>query len=137
VLALKDVDANARRGEEATQKDSQIRSSTIESAGGRRPRCPRKGRHQRKERIQLKAGGDPLTNHPLWVKLNFRLGEVPSLVDTRAQFSCIRRDVMHTLTDLPVKVNKPHVGCRVTWLTGCVAIVQSHFCWDIFGEFSV
>ena len=34
------------------------------------------------------------SNPPLWVKLDFKTVQVPSLVDTGAQFSCIRKDVM-------------------------------------------
>jgi hypothetical protein len=60
----------------------------------------------------MKGGGDPPTNLPLWVKLNFRLGEVPSLVDTGAQFSCIRQDVIQTLLDLGVKAKKS--SCRLS-----------------------
>jgi len=33
----------------------------------------------------------------LWVLLNFKLGKVPALVDTGAQFSCIRADVIEYL----------------------------------------
>ena len=33
----------------------------------------------------------------LWVSLNFKLGKVPALVDTGAQFSCIRADVIEYL----------------------------------------
>jgi hypothetical protein len=108
---LGDVEANAHR-EETTQSDSQIKSGTRDSKGGKgRPR-PRKGHRQRKEIKQLKGGGDPPTNPPLWVKLNFRLGEVPSLVDTGAQFSCILRDVMQTLADLGMKARKS--SCRLS-----------------------
>jgi len=46
------------------------------------------------------------------VKLNFNLGKVLSLVDTGAQFSCIRRDVMQTLADLGVKVKK--ASCQLS-----------------------
>jgi hypothetical protein len=113
VLGQEDVEANAHGEEEKTQADNQIRSDTIVATGRkRRPRHLRKGRRQRKERKQLKGGGDPPTNPPLWVKLNCRLREVPSLVDTGAQFSCIRRDVMQTLADLGMKAKKS--SCRLS-----------------------
>ena len=129
--------------EETTQADSQIRSGTIDSTGGKsRPRRPRKGHHQRKERKRLKGGSDPPTNLPLWVKLNFRLGEVPSLVDTVAQFSCIHRDVMQTLLDLDVKAKKSscRLSCHLANGLWCDVkeMVQLHFCWGHFrGIFSL
>ena len=54
----------------------------------------------------MKGRGDPPTNPPLWVKLNFMLGEVPPLVDTWAQFLFNLQDVMQTLADLGVKAKK-------------------------------
>jgi hypothetical protein len=39
----------------------------------------------------------PSKNTPLWVKLEVKGGEVPSLIDTGTQFSCIRRDVLVTV----------------------------------------
>jgi len=59
-----------------------------------------------KETASKGKGGNPPTNPPLWVKLNFKLEEVPLLVDTGAQFLCIRRDVMQTLVDIGVKAKK-------------------------------
>jgi len=60
---------------------------TIDSIGGRRrPLRPRRGRHQKGRKKKLKGGGEPPTNPPLWVKLKFKLGEVPSLVDTGPSF---------------------------------------------------
>jgi transposase InsO family protein len=41
---------------------------------------------------------------PLWVKVEVKGGEVPSLRDTGAQFSCIRRDVLLTVKKLGVIV---------------------------------
>jgi hypothetical protein len=106
VLGQEDVEAKAHRKEETTQADGQIKSGTIDSDGGKRRQCPpRRGRHQSGRKKQLKGGDDPPTNTPLWVKLNFKLGEVPS-VDTGAQFSCIRRDVMQTFGDLGMKAKK-------------------------------
>jgi len=65
VLGQVDVEVNAHGEVDATQTGSEIRSGTIDSTGGkRRPRRPRKGCHQRKERKQLKGGGDPPTNPP-------------------------------------------------------------------------
>ena len=90
VLGQEDVEAEAHREKETFQTDSDIRSGTVDSVGGRgKPHPPQKRCHQRGRKKQLKGGGDPPTNPPLWVKLNFKWGEVPSLVDTGAQFSCI------------------------------------------------
>jgi hypothetical protein len=33
---------------------------------------------------------------PLWVMLEFETGNVPAFVDTRAQFSCVRSDVIES-----------------------------------------
>jgi len=34
---------------------------------------------------------------PLWIQVNLRVGEVPALIDTGAQFSCIRAEVLEFL----------------------------------------
>ena len=34
---------------------------------------------------------------PLWVMLEFKTGNMPTLVDTRVQFSCVRSDVIEFL----------------------------------------
>jgi len=104
VLGQGDVEARAHLEKEGHPTDSEIRSETINSVKGRRrPRFSRKRRCQKRRRNQLKGGAGPPINPPLWVKLNFKLEEVPALVDTGAQFSCIRRDVVRTLVDLGVK----------------------------------
>jgi hypothetical protein len=63
----------------------------------------------------MKGGVEPLENSPLWVKVNFKVGSVLSLVDTGAQFSCIRRDVLKELVDkgLKVKTNRCQLSCHV------------------------
>jgi len=87
----------------------------MDSEGGRRrPRPSCKRRHQRGRKKQLKCGGGLPTNPPLLIKLNFKLEEVPSLVDTWAQFSCIRRDVMQALVDLGVKAKKGFMSVVVS-----------------------
>jgi hypothetical protein len=106
MFGQEEVEVNAHEEEETPQTDSQIKSGTIDSTGGKRPCRPRKGCRQRRRKKELKGGGDPPTNPPLWVKLNFNLGEGLSLVDTGVQFSYICRDVMQTLADLGVKVKK-------------------------------
>jgi len=52
------------------------------------------------------------SNPPLWVKLVFKTTQIPSLVDTGAQFSCIRKDVVQLLIDLGLNVKKSE--CRLT-----------------------
>ena len=36
------------------------------------------------------------SNPPLWVNLDFKITQIPSLVDTGAEFSYIRKDVVVT-----------------------------------------
>ena len=86
VLDQEDVEARAHREKERRPTDSEIRSGTMDSVGGRRPRPSRKRRRQRGRKKQLKGGGDPPTNPPLWVKLDFKVEEVPSLLDTGPVF---------------------------------------------------
>jgi len=98
VLGQEDVEARAHLEKERHPTDSEIRSETINSVKARRrPRFSRKRHCQRGRINQLKGGAGPPINPPLWVKLNFKLEEVPALVDTGAQFSCIRRDVVSIL----------------------------------------
>jgi hypothetical protein len=89
-----------------------------------------------KEEEQMKGGGEP-RKPPLWVKLNFKVGEVPSLVNTGAQFSCICWDVMQTLSELGVKTKKSscRLMCHLANGLGCVIkeMVQLHF---LIGKFS-
>jgi hypothetical protein len=81
--------------------------------------------------------GEPLSKPPLWVKLNFKVCEVPSLVDTGAQFSCIHRDVMQTLVELGVRVQKGtcKLSCHLANGLPCEIkeTVQLHF---LLGTFS-
>jgi hypothetical protein len=68
VLGRKDVETNAHREEETTQTNSQLKSGTIDSIGGKkRPHHLQRGYHQMKRKKQMKGGGDPPTNPPLWV----------------------------------------------------------------------
>jgi hypothetical protein len=53
-----------------------------------------------------------LIKKPMWVKLNFTVGEVPSLVGMGAQFSCGLRDVLEIFTELGVKAKKG--SCRLS-----------------------
>jgi hypothetical protein len=47
------------------------------------------------------------------VKLDFKLTQIPCLVDTVAQFSCIRKDVVQSLIDCSLKMKKSQ--CRLTY----------------------
>jgi hypothetical protein len=87
---------------------------------------------KKKKRRQLNGGGEPRRKPPLWVKLNFKVGEVPSLVDTSAQFSCICRDVMRALTELGVWVKKG--SCHLASGLRCKIkeMVQLHFLLGMF-----
>jgi hypothetical protein len=98
LLVPGDKEKKAHGEEDTSRTNSQLKSRAIDSIGGkRRPLLPRFLRHRNGRKKHLKGGGELPTNLPLWVNLNFKLGEVPSLVGTGSQFSCIRRDVMQTL----------------------------------------
>ena len=87
VLDQEEVEAKVSLEKCGRSAGREIRIGTTDVVGEwRRLRPPRKRRHQRGRKKQLKVGGNPHTNPPLWIKLNFKLEEVPSLVDTGAQF---------------------------------------------------
>jgi len=52
-------------------------------------------------------------NSPLWVNLELKVGKVPALIDTGAQFSCIRSDVAEFLNlwEEPCVVTPCSVTC--------------------------
>jgi hypothetical protein len=64
VLGQEDAEVNVLTEDETTQMDIQIKSSTINSVGGKRSRRPRNGRRHRVERKQLNVRGYPPTNNP-------------------------------------------------------------------------
>jgi hypothetical protein len=116
----------------------QCTSETVNAVTeGKKPVHLRGERRQKKKKKQMEGGGEPPRKPPLWVKLNFKVGEVPSLVDTGAQFSCIRRDVMQTLSELGVKTKKSscRLMCHLANGLRCVIreTVQLHF---LIGKFS-
>ena len=87
VLDQEEVEAKVSQEIEGRSSDREVRSGTTDVVGkGRGSRPPRKRRRQKGRKKQFKVGRNPPTNPPLWVKLNFNLEEVPSLVDTGAQF---------------------------------------------------
>ena len=51
----------------------------------------------------------------LWVPLEFRLGKVPALIDTGAQFSCVRADVakFYYLMNEPCSFTQCSVECTL------------------------
>jgi hypothetical protein len=83
--------------------------------GSARPR-----RSNRRERVE-KA---PCKGSLLWVTVKFAVGNVKALVDTGAQFTCIRRDVLTDLSNKGLKVKSEQCGilchgvdgsaCRIT-----------------------
>ena len=112
----------------------------MDSVGGRkRPHHSRNGRRQRGRTKQLKCVGDSPNNPPLWVKLNFKLEEVPSLVDTGAKFSCISRDVIQTLVYLGVKAKNGSCSLSCHLANGMRCDVKKtaklHFYLEAFVEF--
>ena len=80
---------------------------------------------------------EPTSNPPLWTNLDFKLTQIPSLVDTGAQFSCIRKDVVQSLIDLGLNVKKSEcrLSCHLANGLSCEIreTVQLHF---LLGTFS-
>jgi hypothetical protein len=95
-------------GERTTQTDSQDESATMGLVLQQKKQLKFLCREtcQKESQRHMVRRGEPLSKPPLWVKLNFKVSEVLSLVDTGAQFSRIRRDVMQTLVELGVRVQK-------------------------------
>jgi hypothetical protein len=60
----------------------------------RGPRCPRRQTRQGKKGKRMVRKAESPSNPPLWVKLDFKVTQIPSLGDTVAHFSCIRKDVV-------------------------------------------
>jgi len=81
---------------------------------------------------------------PLWIQVNLRVGEVPALIDTGAQFSCIRAEVLEFLFSRgePCKFRRCSVSCTLADRTRCevreainLRVKLSGFAWDL--EFKV
>jgi hypothetical protein len=77
----------------------------------RGPRGQQKQKRQRMKGNQVVGKPESPSNFPLWVTLDFKVAHIPSLVDTGAQFSCIRKDVVQSLVELGLKVKKSE--CRL------------------------
>jgi hypothetical protein len=60
----------------------------------------------------FKGVGKSTRELPFWMMAEFKVGRIPTLVDTGAQFSCIREDVVEHFRrkGYPDKV----VSCRMT-----------------------
>ena len=79
-----------------SEHKSEVMGSLVKSRG---PRCPRRQTRQGTEGKRMVGKDKSPSNLPLLVKLEFKTTQIPSLVDTGAQFSCIRKDVVsHLLT---------------------------------------
>ena len=87
---------------------SEVMGSLVKTKG---PKYPQRQTRQGTKGKHMVGKAESPSNPPLWVKLDFKTVQVPSLVDTGAQFSCIRKDVVQSLIDLGLKVN---VGWHVT-----------------------
>ena len=87
----------------------EVMSSLVRRRG---PRCPRRQTRQGTKVKEMVGKAEPTSNPPLWVNLDFKLTQIPSLVDTGAQFSCIRKDVVQSLMDLGLNVKKSE--CRLS-----------------------
>jgi hypothetical protein len=103
----------------------------------REPKCPRRQTRQGTKGKQMVGKAESPSNPPLWVKLDFKITQVPSLVDTGAQFSCIRKDVVQSLIDrgLDVKRSECRLACHLANGLSCEIreVVQLHF---LLGTFS-
>jgi hypothetical protein len=62
-----------------------------------------------------KERGRPQDSSPLWKIVDFKVGTVQAMVDTGAQFSCIRRDVLKQLIckGLKVRTERCRLSCHV------------------------
>jgi hypothetical protein len=69
---------------------SEVMGSLVKRRG---PNCPQRQTRQGAKGKQLVGKAESPSNPPLWVNLDFKATQIPSLVDTEAQFSCIRKDV--------------------------------------------
>jgi hypothetical protein len=96
----------ASSGRTATPATAQYRCWDCGSFGHIRRNCPRRSQPSGKRAVARGSvdsragvlGGLERTavkpeNGLLWVPLKFKVGEVPAVIDTGAQFSCVRQDV--------------------------------------------
>ena len=90
---------------------SEVMGSTVKQKG---PKYPQRKSRQGTKGKQMVGKAESPSNPPLWEKLDFKTVHVPSLVDTGAQFSCMRKDVVESLIDLGLKVKKSELGWHVT-----------------------
>ena len=112
---------------------SEVMGSLIKRRG---PRCPRRQTRQGTKGKQMVGKAESPSNPPLWVKLDFKTTQIPLLVDTGSQFSCIRKDVVHSLVDLGfnVKRSECRLSCHLANGLSCEIreVVQLHFLLGIF-----
>jgi hypothetical protein len=88
---------------------SKVMGSLVKRRG---TRCQRRQTHQGTKGKQMVGKDESPSKPPLWVKLDFKTTQIPSLVDTGAQFSCIRKDVVQSLIDLGLNVKRSE--CRLS-----------------------
>ena len=112
---------------------SEVMGSLVKRRG---PRCPRRQTRQGIKGKQMVGKAESPSNPPLWVKLDFKTIQIPSLVDTGAQFSCIRNNVVQSLVDLGlnVKRNECRLSCHLANGLSCEIreMVQLHFLLEHF-----
>ena len=77
----------------SNKQKSEVMGSIVKKKG---PRYPKRQTRQGTKGKQMVGKAESPSNPPLWVKLDFKTVQIPSLVDTGAQFSCIRKDVVVT-----------------------------------------
>ena len=88
---------------------SEVMGSLVRRRG---PRSPRRQTRQGTKVKEMVRKAQSTSNPPLWVNLDFKLTQIPLLVDTGAQFSCIRKDVVQSLVDLGLYMKKSE--CRLS-----------------------
>jgi len=112
---------------------SEVMGSLVKRRG---PRCPRRQTRQGTKGKQMVGMVESPSNPPLWVKLDFKTTQIPSLVDTGAQFSGIRKDVVQSLVDLGLNVKRSEckLSCHLANGLSCEIreMVQLHFLLGIF-----
>jgi hypothetical protein len=66
-----------------SKHESEVMESLVKRRG---PSCPQRQTRQGTKGKQMVGKAESSSNPPLWVNLDFKITQIPSLVDTGAQF---------------------------------------------------
>jgi len=93
--------------------DGKQEGEVMGSLGRRKgQRClQRQTRKRRSEKFMVKQG-ENYCNPPLWVKVNFKSTVILGLVDTGAQWTCVRQDVVQSLAKMGTRMKR--IPCEMT-----------------------